>query len=262
MGGMISLTLLLPLLAPTPLQEPAVEVAPVVLSAAELRFESLMAEFDMASQDWMAEVQALIAEAEESGVELTEYPPQPGSEFIPRFMAAAKEFEGSDDAVPFLMFAVQQGLGQPDSQGFEALQTLLAVHIKSEKLDPLGSMLGYLAYMIEEPEALRIIAKCEKEAGSANLRAWAKFARLKPIFANHAPSSEAFLAAKKEMLAALAKTNDPMLRGSFDSEVTVFEKFGLGMLAPDIIGPDLDGTEFKLSDYKGKVVFLDFWGDW
>ena len=24
----------------------------------------------------------------------------------------------------------------------------------------------------------------------------------------------------------------------------------------------LDGVAFKLSDYKGKVVFLDFWGDW
>ena len=23
-----------------------------------------------------------------------------------------------------------------------------------------------------------------------------------------------------------------------------------------------DGVEFKLSDYQGKVIFLDFWGDW
>jgi hypothetical protein len=32
--------------------------------------------------------------------------------------------------------------------------------------------------------------------------------------------------------------------------------------APDIAGTDLDGVDFKLSDYKGKVVMLDFWGDW
>ena len=30
----------------------------------------------------------------------------------------------------------------------------------------------------------------------------------------------------------------------------------------DIAGVDLDGVAFKLSDYKGKVIFLDFWGDW
>jgi hypothetical protein len=36
----------------------------------------------------------------------------------------------------------------------------------------------------------------------------------------------------------------------------------VGMLAPEIEGPDLDGVQFKLSDYRGKVVMLDFYGDW
>ncbi len=39
-------------------------------------------------------------------------------------------------------------------------------------------------------------------------------------------------------------------------------KLQIGMVAPDIVGPDLDGVEFKLSDYRGNVVVLDFWGDW
>ena len=25
---------------------------------------------------------------------------------------------------------------------------------------------------------------------------------------------------------------------------------------------NLDGVDFKLSDYRGKVVVIDFWGDW
>jgi len=37
---------------------------------------------------------------------------------------------------------------------------------------------------------------------------------------------------------------------------------GLGRPAPEIAGNDLDGKAFKLSDYKGKVVLLDFWGFW
>ena len=36
----------------------------------------------------------------------------------------------------------------------------------------------------------------------------------------------------------------------------------VGKLAPDIQGKDLDDVEFKLSDYRGKVVVIDFWGDW
>lgn len=36
----------------------------------------------------------------------------------------------------------------------------------------------------------------------------------------------------------------------------------VGQEAPEIEGKDLDGVEFKLSDYRGKVVMLDFYGDW
>jgi hypothetical protein len=36
----------------------------------------------------------------------------------------------------------------------------------------------------------------------------------------------------------------------------------VGKVAPDIVGVDLDDVEFKLSDYRGKVVVIDFWGDW
>jgi hypothetical protein len=32
--------------------------------------------------------------------------------------------------------------------------------------------------------------------------------------------------------------------------------------AMEIEGDDLDGKPFKLSDYRGKVVVLDFWGNW
>ncbi len=36
----------------------------------------------------------------------------------------------------------------------------------------------------------------------------------------------------------------------------------VGNLAPEIEGEDIDGVKFKLSDYRGKVVLLDFWAGW
>jgi hypothetical protein len=36
----------------------------------------------------------------------------------------------------------------------------------------------------------------------------------------------------------------------------------LGKPAPDIEAEDLTGVKFKLSEYRGKVVLLDFWGNW
>jgi AhpC/TSA family len=35
-----------------------------------------------------------------------------------------------------------------------------------------------------------------------------------------------------------------------------------GQVAPEIEGEDLDGVRFKLSDYRGRIVVLDFWGNW
>jgi cytochrome oxidase Cu insertion factor (SCO1/SenC/PrrC family) len=37
------------------------------------------------------------------------------------------------------------------------------------------------------------------------------------------------------------------------------EGLEVGNLAPEIQGEDIDGKKFKLTDYRGKVVLLDFW---
>lgn len=46
------------------------------------------------------------------------------------------------------------------------------------------------------------------------------------------------------------------------AELRELRELAIGKVAPDIVGKDADGVEFKLSDYRGKVVVLDFWGEW
>jgi hypothetical protein len=36
----------------------------------------------------------------------------------------------------------------------------------------------------------------------------------------------------------------------------------VGNVALEIEGEDVDGHFFRLSDYRGKIVVLDFWGNW
>jgi len=49
-----------------------------------------------------------------------------------------------------------------------------------------------------------------------------------------------------------------------EAEAALYElrNLAVGKLAPEIEGVDLDQVAFKLSDYRGKVVLLDFWGNW
>ena len=35
-----------------------------------------------------------------------------------------------------------------------------------------------------------------------------------------------------------------------------------GKEAPEFLGRTIDGHDFKLSDYRGKVVLIDFYGFW
>jgi hypothetical protein len=55
-------------------------------------------------------------------------------------------------------------------------------------------------------------------------------------------------------VADMAKTALARATGAGSPEV--------GKAAPEIDGEDLEGKPLKLSDYKGKVVLLDFWGNW
>jgi hypothetical protein len=48
------------------------------------------------------------------------------------------------------------------------------------------------------------------------------------------------------------------------AKASLFEirNLGIGKTAPEVAGKDIDDKEFKLADYRGKVVLLDFWGNW
>ena len=45
------------------------------------------------------------------------------------------------------------------------------------------------------------------------------------------------------------------------SELFDLRYLSVGKAAPEVEGADQDGKPFKLSDYKGKVVLLDFWSE-
>lgn len=55
-----------------------------------------------------------------------------------------------------------------------------------------------------------------------------------------------------------------LIRSELKETLPVATKNGnrINQPAPDIVGEDVDGKEFRLSDYRGKVVMVDFWGDW
>jgi len=53
-----------------------------------------------------------------------------------------------------------------------------------------------------------------------------------------------------------------MLGERATEELYELQHLSIGQVAPEIDGEDLDGQKLKLSDYRGKIVLLSFWGSW
>jgi peroxiredoxin len=49
------------------------------------------------------------------------------------------------------------------------------------------------------------------------------------------------------------------LGAAAEADLRALRSLSVGMGAPEIEGEDIDGKRFRLSDYRGKVVVLDFW---
>jgi len=56
--------------------------------------------------------------------------------------------------------------------------------------------------------------------------------------------------------------SNELQRKDAEGELHALKTLRVGKEAPEIKAGDLDGKDFKLSDYRGKVVLLDFWGNW
>ncbi len=54
----------------------------------------------------------------------------------------------------------------------------------------------------------------------------------------------------------------PLLLGAGPDEQAPPTGLEVGQAAPEIVGKDINGKAMKLSDFRGKVVLLDFFGDW
>jgi peroxiredoxin len=96
----------------------------------------------------------------------------------------------------------------------------------------------------------------EKWVASSRIHFWRFSNRLDQGIVS--PSQEAKI---REYLEALARKH-PAHADYLESVRAGITARRIGKVAPEISGKDLDGVEFKLSDYRGKVVVLYFSGDW
>jgi hypothetical protein len=125
-------------------------------------------------------------------------------------------------------------------------------HIESEKLADACQMLAY-SRSKENREFLKTVVEKnphDKAKGAASLA-------LGQMLAESDPQE-----AEKHFNAVIEKYGSKSQKERAKGELFEMHNLAIGKVAPEIEGEDVDSRKFKLSDYRGKVVVIDFWGDW
>lgn len=184
--------------------------------------------------------------------------------YAKRIMAVVASDPKSAKAPKGLLWVTVRG---PAAMKEEAFEMMLKDYADSKEMVQYASYLGQ-AYARGEDKLKRIIDK----ASSKEVKRSAKMC-LANLMDEQADMLEDEAKAKAKREEALAMLRDlvreekedassPELLAKLEQKIFQIERLSVGAEAPDIVGTDHDGQEFKLSDYRGKVVLLDFWGYW
>jgi hypothetical protein len=205
----------------------------------------------------------------------SEIHPPDRSAYTKRIQAIADANPKTDVAARALYWIAQENLGTPVA--YEAFGRLIEDHSSSDALAVACDVLCF----DPSPGVEGLLERARKQGSSTTVRGYATFAMGKYLLraskvvrdAGDQPGDaekRAELAKRAEALFDEVTTTYPKvpfqdtrtLGDAAQAELFELRDLALGRVAPEIAGEDLDGVKFRLSDYRGKVVVLDFWGNW
>lgn len=233
---------------------------------AKQQLEDLQAEYDAGIEAIRKEMLQTMTEEQVSETLWSNGPLERLKHFGPRFLLLARENPRTDVAWKSLRFVVYvRGFSSRDKT--LALEQMLRDHIDDDQFfEDLYSHLyrpgvnteQFYRAVLEHPNAPRRVVGMARFA----LGVW--LSRLGRNKESEAAAIELF----RQVAANFADLPHPydQKRGTLGDAARraafEIEHLCVGKAAPEISGRDVDGKEFRLSDYRGKVVLLVFCGEW
>ncbi|MCA8971800.1 MAG: hypothetical protein KDC95_18580 [Planctomycetes bacterium] len=219
---------------------------------------------DAATPDAKKVIEALIAEHD---ADKANYPIK-FEAFRPRFEAFAKEHHGTDaglDAELWLLSGTwwSREKGTMHGEADAVTARILEAYPDSPRL---GELLDK-DYVYSRDAKIALCERFLEKERPVAVRAAAHLC-LGKAFARE--KSEESKAASRKHFEALSSdfATVPYKSTTYGAMASAFlaphnaKSLVVDMPAPEITGIGLDGKPMKLSDFRGKIVVLDFWGDW
>lgn len=209
------------------------------LAAQDAAFDKLVAEFEKARQENLDGAAAAFAE---------------------QFQDAAHKHAGTDAAVPYLAWIVRNGLsGAATATAFAALEQS---HAASLAIGPVLDVVPNLATWLGTERCAAFLDKVLQASSPPELQAKALLASAVIALQKLEVDDTRIELAARHLEQARKLTKDQAVLAAIERTTTERRGLEVGDVMLEIAGFDLDGVPFRLSDYRGKVVVLDFWGDW
>jgi thiol-disulfide isomerase/thioredoxin len=190
-------------------------------------------------------------------------------EYAPRFLALAEKHPGDPAAVDALVKAA--GLGAGESPASEkALALMEKKHVKDVRLAVVMPDLTFSKWPGADAFVRAVLEKSpSREARGQAAYCLAHRQREKAAFELSGPGADKASADAEALFRLVAEKYADLphpKRGTLGEwavpALAELQRLAVGRVAPEIEGEDGDVKRFKLSDYRGKVVVLDFWGHW
>jgi hypothetical protein len=229
-------------------------------------------------QEKAAAQQKLMQAQMMAGMNLVNPMAGPGPKFSSRFLAFAEKNPNDPSAFECLVLALHTSGGPrgPASTAWtKALDNVRANHVTSPEM---GRVLKEMGNADDEPsqKLLREVLaqnpdhKIQGQACKALVGALENASRVADIIKRDPDQRKnAEVRQGKEAVEKLIADADRQKKEAEELTKTLQDKYGdvfadlvIGKPAPEVEGEDADSKTFKLSDYRGKVVLLDFWGNW
>lgn len=220
------------------------------------RYEALVKEHETALSEFRAAYTKAKTDAEKAKLS---YPQ--AETYASRFLALAEENPKDSAALDALVWIATNCRGGKERE--TSLELLLKNHAKSPRMTRVAQSLVYSERTTAEPWLRSLL----KEVTEHEVKGWGTYALGRVLRAEDRSGQRSIAEAEKlfEDVAANygdVKGYDKSLAVAAKGELFELRNLGIGQTAPDIEGEDVQGKKFKLSDYRGKVVVIDFWGDW
>lgn len=223
-------------------------------------YDKLSQQFNAAQQEYYKPYQEAKTEEESRKVQL-DPEKDPRKLYLPKFEDLAGRAKGTEVGCSCWVWVFSNA--QPkDAAQQRAFDALGGEYVKSKGLEGFVRNLGWMADAIGKQKCTALLEKILAESPHDEVRAAVLLTQASSVMEGGDASADEMKAARAKLERVQKEFGKTRYAAQAEGMLFEADHLQIGMDAPDFEAVDQDGKAWKLSDYRGKVVVVDFWGYW